>query len=194
MKCILCESYTFAHICSQCQHTFLSPSFYKRKLSNGIDVISFYKYEEIKELLFTKHTDRGFYIYTILAQLSFKKFAEEFHTKEKYISLAVDDTIQSGYSHTAILNHHLKTYNIQPLFNQLRAQNSVSYSGQTKLFRQENPRNFQLKKLKKENIILVDDIITTGSTLSQACAEVQKQNKEVSFCLSLTDVSLKESF
>jgi len=191
MKCILCESYAFTHICSTCQANFLSPSLYKRKLSNGIDVISFYNYEEIKELLFTKHTDLGFYIYNILAELSFKKFAQEFHTKEKYISLAVDDTSKSGYSHTAILNHSLKTYNIKPLYNKLRAKNSVSYSGKSKLFRQENPRDFQLKKLRSDNIILVDDIVTTGETLTQACAKVEEQGKTVSFCLTLTDVSLK---
>jgi len=191
MKCILCESYSFTHICPTCRTNFLSPSFYKRKLPNGIDVFSFYKYEEIKELLFTKHTDIGFYVYNILAKLSFEKFAREFETKEKYISLAIDDTAKSGYSHTAVLNKQLRTYNIRPLYNQLRARNSVSYSGKSKLFRQENPRDFELKKLRSDNIILVDDIVTTGETLSQACAKVEEQGKTVSFCLTLTDVRLK---
>ena len=191
MKCMLCENYSLTHICSSCQINFLTPSIYKRKLPNGIDVLSFYKYEDIKELLFTKHTNIGFYIYTILATLSFKKFAEEFHTKERYIALAVDDTCKHGYSHTAILNHSLKSYNIKPLYNKLRSKNSVSYSGKSRQFRQENPRDFRLKKLKQNNIILIDDIITTGSTLSQACAKVKEQQKEVCFCLTLTDVSLK---
>ena len=124
-----------------------------------------------------------------MAELSFKKFSQEFHTKEKYISLAVDDTSKSGYSHTAILNRSLKTYNIKPLYNKLRAKNSVSYSGKSKRFRQENPRDFQLKRLKSDNIILVDDIVTTGETLTQACAKIQEQGKAVSFCLTLTDVS-----
>lgn len=189
MKCILCENYSLTHICFTCQTNFLSPSLYKRKLSNGVTVISFYNYEEIKELLFTKHTDIGFYIYNILAELSFHKFSRDFHTKEKYISLSVDDTIKSGYSHTAILNHALKTYNIKPLYNKLRAKNSVSYSGKSKLFRQENPRDFQLKKLRGDNIILVDDIVTTGETLTQACAKIKEQGKTVSFCLTLADVS-----
>jgi len=108
MKCILCENYSLTHICKNCQTTFLTPSFYKRTLTNNITVISFYKYEEINELLFTKHTDLGFYIYSILAQLSFQKFAKEFHTKEKYVSIGVDDTAKNGYSHTAILNHALR--------------------------------------------------------------------------------------
>ncbi|HIP54711.1 MAG TPA: ComF family protein [Sulfurimonas autotrophica] len=191
MKCILCESYTFAHICKTCQKSFLSPSFFQRKLPGDINVISFYRYEEIKELLFTKHTDLGFSIYTLLAKLSFTQFAQEFHTKENYISLAIDDTIKSGYSHTAILNKSLKTYNINPLFNKIRARNSISYSGKSKTFREQNPRDFQVKKLTSDNIILVDDIVTTGQTLIQACNKINEQGKSVSFCLVLADVSLK---
>ncbi|WP_457744357.1 ComF family protein [Sulfurimonas sp.] len=191
MKCILCENYSLTHICFNCQKIFLTPSIYKRKLNNNIEVISFYKYKEIKELLFTKHTDLGFYIYKILADLSFKKFAQEFHTKEKYVSIAIDDTITSGYSHTAILNHALSTYNIKPIFNKLQAQNRVSYSGKSKIFRMQNPRNFRLKKFKQNNIILVDDIITTGATLTQAIHCLHQKNKNVAFCLTLTDVSVK---
>lgn len=191
MKCIVCERYAFTHVCNKCQTDFLSPSLYKRKLSNGVDVYSFYNYEMIKEFLFTKHTDIGFYIYRLLATLSMKKFAHEFHTKEHYVSLAIDDTVKHGYSHTAILNQALKSYNIKPLYNAIRANNTVSYSGKNRLFREENPRDFQMKHIKNENIILVDDIVTTGATLTQACAKVEEQDKSVSFCLTLTDVSLK---
>jgi competence protein ComFC len=191
MRCILCENYSFTHICSKCQTTFLAPAIYKRKLSGGTDVISFYRYEEIKELLFTKHTDIGFYIYNILADLSFKKFAEEFHTKEKYVSIGVDDNIRSGYSHTAILNNALKTYNIKPLFNKLKAKNDISYSGKTREFRMLNPRDFEVKSFKQKDVIIVDDIITTGATLTQAIQTLTQENKNVPFCLTLTDVSNK---
>lgn len=190
MKCILCENYSLTHVCPSCKTNFLHPSLYTRKLSNGIPVISFYKYNEIKELLFTKHTDLGFYVYNTLAELSFKKFAKEFHTKEKYVSIGVDDTVKSGYSHTAILNRHLKSYNIKPLFHKLRAQNPVSYSGKSRSFRVTNPRDFALKKFREKNVILVDDIVTTGTTLSEAIKILQGQKKEVSFCLTLTDVSI----
>lgn len=191
MKCILCENYSFSHVCSRCQTIFLTPAIYKRKLSDGTDVISFYKYEEIKELLFTKHTDIGFYIYNMLADLSFKKFAEEFHTKEKYVSIGVDDNIRSGYSHTAILNNALKTYNIKPLFNKLKAKNDISYSGKSREFRMLHPRNFELKHFKQKDVIVVDDIVTTGATLTEAIQVLTQQNKNVPFCLTLTDVSNK---
>ncbi len=190
MKCILCEKYSLTHICKDCQTNFLTPSIYKRKLPNNITVISFYKYSEIKKLLFTKHTDIGFYVYNILAKLSFKKFAEEFHTKEKYVSIAIDDNPKGGYSHTAILNHALKSYNIMPLHNKLRAQSTISYSGKTRAFREQNPRNFHLKNFKNPNVLLVDDIITTGTTLREAIKTLEKREKEVAFCLTLCDVSI----
>ncbi len=191
MRCLLCESLSFAHICSTCQETFLTPSIYKRKITNNIEVISFYKYGEIKDLLHTKHTDLGFYIYSILAQNSFSKFAKEFDFEQLVAAIPIDDKAKSGYSHTAILAKELKNKKIKPLYNKLRANNSISYSGKSREFRLLNPREFELKDFIYENIILVDDIITTGLTLSQAIKEAQKRGKEVLFCLTLADASLK---
>ena len=186
MRCMMCENFSFSHICTSCQEKFLQPSLYKRKLQNNIELISFYKYDDIKKLLHTKHTNIGFYIYNILAKLSFKKFAEEFHANENFVSIAVDDHVRSGYSHTAILNKHLHNYNIKPLFNKLRAKNKVSYSGKSKYFRKNNPRDFQIKEFQSKHIILVDDIVTTGFTLEQAINILGKE--KISFCLSLVDV------
>lgn len=188
---MLCESLSLAHICSTCQDRYLTPSLYKRKIDNTIEVISFYKYKEIKELLHTKHTDVGFYIYSILAKKSFKKFADTFEFPSLLYSLGIDDHAKSGYSHTAILNKELKCDSITPLYTKLRAKNRTSYSGKSREFRLLHPRNFTLKEFKGESIILVDDIITTGSTLSQAVQTMQKAKKEVLFCLTLADASLK---
>jgi len=189
MKCLLCESLSLSHICKHCQETFLAPSIYKRKILNNIEVISFYKYKDIKNLLHTKHTDIGYYIYKILAKNSFKKFAQEFNFTNRVSSVAIDDTVDSGYSHTAVLNNSLCSKNIKALSNKLRADNLVSYSGKSKEFRLLNPRNFKMRKIQATEIILVDDIITTGSTLSQAISCLESNKKEVLFCLTLADVS-----
>ena len=185
----MCENYSWHQICKNCQDLYLKPQIYKKKLDNGIDVISFYKYDEIKDLLFTKHTDLGYYIYKILANNSFKKFAEEFHTKERFVSIGIDDRVKQNYSHTAILNRSLKTYNIKPIFTKLHAQNEITYSSKSRAFRKANPRNFKFKNFKETNVILVDDIKTTGSTLLEASNLLQKHNKEIAFCLTLVDLS-----
>ena len=191
MKCMMCEILSLTHICNSCQETFLTPSIYKRKIYNNIEVISFYKYSEIKRLLHTKHTDLGFYIYSILAKKSFKKFADDFNFVNPVSSIAIDDNILNGYSHTAILNKELKSTYIEPLYNKLRANNRISYSGKSREFRLLNPRNFELNSFKESELILVDDIITTGSTLTQALQTMQQNKKEVLFCLTLADASLK---
>nr|WP_321266489.1 ComF family protein [uncultured Sulfurimonas sp.] len=191
MKCVLCESLSFTHICNYCQETFLTPSIYKRRILNNIEVISFYKYKDIKDLLHTKHTDIGYYIYTILAQNSLKNFAQNFEFSDAISSIAIDDNVKSGYSHTAILNKSLKSKYIQPEFHKLRAKNSVSYSGKSKEFRLMNPRDFVFEDVLNKDIIIVDDIITTGSTLSQAIYATNKSSKNALFCLTLADASVK---
>jgi competence protein ComFC len=188
---MMCENLSLTHICLSCQDTFLTPSIYKRKLSNNIEVISFYKYSEIKKLLHTKHTDLGFYIYSILAQNSFKKFTDDFKLESPITSIAIDDNILSGYSHTALLNKELKSKYIKPIHSKLRATNSISYSGKSREFRLLNPRDFELKNFKGNEVVLVDDIITTGSTLTQAIQTIERNKKEVLFCLTLADASLK---
>jgi competence protein ComFC len=85
------------------------------------------------------------------------------------------------------LNHALKSYNIQPLHRALRANSPLSYSGKSKQFRKENPRDFQLRTFKEKEVIVVDDIITTGTTLQEATKLLQANAKEVAFCLTLTD-------
>ncbi len=186
----MCESLSFTHICKSCQETFLQPKIFKRKIYANVDVISFYKYSDIKELLHTKHTDLGYYIYSILAKNSMVKFAKEFSFDTQVVSLAIDDNVKSGYSHTAILNNSLNSKFIKPLHSKLRANNDISYSGKSREFRMLNPRGFFIKKFDGDDVILVDDLITTGLTLTQAVQVLKKESKNVLFCLTLADAKL----
>jgi competence protein ComFC len=186
MKCLLCGKYSFFHICANCQKLYLAPSIYKRKVLD-IDVISFYKYSNIKDLIHTKHTDIGYYIYNILAKNSFLKFASEFRFDQNIASISIDDKVKDSYSHTAILNRYLKNNSITPYYSKLVAKNNISYSGKSKQFRLTNPRYFIYKPIKEKYIILVDDIITTGTTLAEAITKLKQFEKEVLFCLVLAD-------
>lgn len=168
----------------------MTPSIYRRKILNNIEVISFYKYKDIKDLLYTKHSDLGYYIYSILAKNSFKKFANTFEWQDSISAVAIDDNTKSGYSHTAILSKQLSSKIIQPEFAKLRAKNDISYAGKSKEFRMMNPRNFTFKPTKYRDIIVVDDIITTGSTLAQAITAISRYNQTPLFCLTLADASI----
>jgi len=190
MKCIICNNISYLHICKKCQNKYLQPSIYKRKIIGNTDVISFYKYSEIKDLILTKHTVLGYFVYNIIAQNSFKKFSQNFNYKHSIASIGIDDNAKNSYSHTAILNKALKSRYITPLYSKLRAKNQISYAGKTREFRFSNPRNFIFEDFKQNEVILVDDIITTGSTLTQALNLMQKQKKEVVFCLTIADVGL----
>ena len=187
MRCLVCESLSLKHICKTCQSELLSPSFFKRKILGKIPVYSFYKYQDIESLLLTKHTDLGHYIYTILAKNSFLPFAQNFEYNSNIASLSIDDHVQNGYSHTAVLNKALKSRWIKPHYAKIRAKNKIAYSGKDYQFRLLNPRDFQVAEFIDEDVILVDDVITTGLTLTQAVQALQKEGKNVLFCLTLAD-------
>jgi competence protein ComFC len=153
-------------------------------------VYSFYKYSDIEYLLHTKHTPLGFYMYSILANLAFKKFADSFTFETMVASLSIDDHTRSGYSHTALLNKALKSKSITPCYGKLHAKNRTTYSAKSYEFRRNNPRDFKYDYVNEHDIILVDDIITTGATLSEAAHCVQSQSQNLLFCLTLANAEL----
>ncbi len=187
MRCLICENISFSHICKICQKEYLTPKLYTRKILNNTPVYSFYKYKDIEDLLLTKHTNVGYYIFNILASIAFKKFAKNFYFEERTVSIAIDDNVRYGYSHTAILNKYLTCKSIKPRYNILKAKNCISYSGKSYQYRLDNPRQFTCKDFEEENVILVDDIITTGLTLTQAVNALHVKKKEVLFCLTIAD-------
>ncbi len=188
MRCMMCEALCFSHICKPCQDNYLQPSLYKRTIASNILVYSFYKYSDIENLLHTKHTPLGFYMYSILAKIAFKKFTDNFSFEGAIASLSIDDHAQSGYSHTALLNKTLKSKIIKPYYGKMLANNKTTYSGKSYEFRRNNPRDFNFLHVKESDIILVDDIITTGATLTEASNVIQSNNKNLLLCLTLASV------
>jgi len=187
MRCVACEKLSFSMICKRCQDRYFVPVFNKRELSKDFFVYSFYEYDVVKELLNSKYQFYGDKIYTILALLSFTKFAQYFDFIEVVDAIAIDDHTRHDFSHTAILTKHLKSNHIVPKINLLQAGNKLKYAGRSLLFRKQNPRNFTYKGLKNKNVILVDDIITTGTTLLEAKKCLEKGGCTVLFALTLSD-------
>jgi competence protein ComFC len=180
-----------AIFCKRCQERLLKPTVTKRTI-NGLAVYSFFKYQHIQDLLLTKHTPQGFKVYKALAKLSFRPFIENFIKKDsrKIHIVGVDENIKSGYSHVALLTHEMAYKNVKVLHGKLMAKNLVNYSGKKLQYRLENPRDFVYSGTRDIEVILVDDIITTGTTLKEAKQVLEKHGVDVLFALTLADVEV----
>lgn len=188
MRCIICEELSFHVVCKNCQKEII-PTFNKREIEKDFFVYSFFAYNDIAPLLHTKHQPCGVYVYKLLSQIAFGKFFDNFNLKANVVP--IDDRIKGGYSHTAVLANAIKSKTIKPLFGSLRARNKISYSGKSLSFRKQNPRNFKCKIKPCENIILMDDLVTTGTTLLEAKKVLKKMDLEPLFALTLANAKVK---
>ena len=175
MFCAFCKSFTLKTFCKTCSQILSEPSPVARELE-GFKIYSFYGYSEIKELIHSKHQMHGLFIYKNLAKFAFKKFAKSFSFPEQIYALPID-----------ILANELRAKNLKPIFHALHATSSVSYSGKDLKFRQNNPRNFKILKKITAPVILIDDIVTTGTTILEARDTLQKAGVDVLFALVLAD-------
>ena len=191
MRCLSCHNFTFQTFCKRCLQRLLQPSVTKR-VFNSLEVYSFFKYQHIEDLLLTKHTPQGYNIYRALAQISFKPFIENFieHDSREIYVLGVDEDVKYGYSHVALLTHEMRYKGVIVLHGKLMAQNDIHYSGKKLQYRLENPREFIYSGKKNIEVILVDDIVTTGTTLKEAKQVLEKSGIKVLFALTLADVEV----
>ncbi len=195
MRCLTCQSISFLIICKSCQEKFLTPKIKKRFLAKDFFVYSFYAFSEIESLLNSKYQKYGDEVYKILAKNSFKPFSQtylETYKNEKYFTaLGIDDYPMHGFSQSAILAKSLQNKYFKAKYGLLRAKTRVKYAGKSLEFRKANPRNFicKVNNIKnKSNIVLVDDIVTSGTTLLEAKQSLEKNSCKISFALSLADV------
>ena len=189
MRCYSCSKLSFRIICKTCISQLFTSSMSTRKVGT-LDVISFFKYSSLETLLHSKHKPEGYRIYKALAQMTMKPFIEEFVESDErdiYI-VGIDEYVKSGYAHVAVLSRAMKTKTSFPLHSSLMAQNRVHYSGKSLQFRLENPRDFVYKGKPDIDVILVDDIITTGITLQEAQKVLLSHGVNVLFALTLADV------
>lgn len=150
-------------------------------------VYYFYKYNEISDLIATKHRIFGHFVYERLGRICFREFAKNLEINEQIYAVPIDDNVRSGYSHTAILAKLSKSEKITPIFNVLRAQNHVKYAGKSLKFRRENPRKFKVCKQIDRPVILIDDIVTTGLSMLEAKKALEKRGVSVLCGIVLAD-------
>ncbi len=180
-KCLLCGCSSFKIVCEKCQDDYIKPKFKKRG-----DTVSFYDYDTVEFLVKYKYHRFGHRVYKILADKALKVFAGEI--KENFYIIPVDDNIKKGYSHTAVLAKSMKTSFLTPLYGVLYAKNSVHYAGKSLEFRLQHPRNFKYTGPSSIDVILVDDLLTTGLTLNEAEETLKKFNVKTALKVVLCDL------
>ncbi|KIM03946.1 MAG: phosphoribosyltransferase [Sulfurovum sp. AS07-7] len=188
MRCLSCQKISFRTFCKECQKSLLKPNITKRVVGT-LDVYSFYKYSTIETILLTKHTNLGYRVFSSIADITFKPFINEFVSNDsrKIYIVGIDEKVKNGYSHVALLTNSMKSKSSKVLHASLISSNNTTYSGKTLQFRLENPRNFVYRGKKDIDVILIDDIITTGTTLQEAQKVLQESGVNVLFALTLAD-------
>ncbi len=190
MRCLSCHKLSRSTFCRRCQTNLLKPSVTKRTFGS-LEVYSFFNYQHIEDLLLTKHTAQGYKLYKALAKLSFRPFIQTFmesDPREVYV-VGIDENVKSGYSHVALLTHEMRHKEVHVEHAKLMATNNrISYAGKTRQFRIDHPREFVYKGKRDIEVILVDDIVTTGTTLKEATQTLKREGVEVLFALTLASV------
>lgn len=188
MRCQLCLNLSWQPLCKNCLNTILTPNPSKRVLEDGLVVYSVYSYKDIKNLLHTKHTYYGAKVFSQITKHALLPLIKTFTCKDIY-SIPIDDHIRSGYSHSAVIARELRKH-LKPLYKSLRAKNHIRYSGKKLHVRQKEKRDFTLTCKENIDVVLIDDIVTTGATLKEANATCKEKNVRVAFAITLADSSL----
>jgi competence protein ComFC len=161
-----------------CQKNLLNPdSIYKQSI-DGLDIYSFYRYSEISTLIKSKYAVYGSRVLRILARNSLAYFPIP---KSAYL-IPIDDKVKNYFSHTAVL---VKAMNHQAIFGSLRASKDIQYAGKSLTFRKENPREFIYTSKKDIDVVLIDDVVTYGITLSEAKRVLSRSGVNVLFAITL---------
>lgn len=187
MRCLSCGGWSFAYLCRHCRQTLLRPQPGQRRLSGDLVVFSFYGYESIEPLLQAKYHPFGTRILRHLAHASLRPFFRDLVLEAPTALVAIDDQPGEWFSHTATLAHAGKNRHLPYRPARLHATSRVQYAGRDLAFRKAHPRNFSLKPFSETQAILIDDVITTGSTLKEATRVLEKNQKTVLFAVVLAD-------
>ena len=187
MRCIICYNFSFLIICNNCLSNIkITPRI--REL-DGFKVYSFYDFSEVSFLLSLKYEYIGSKVYSMLSQKVLSYTQNILNSDIRFYGVAIDDKVNNkGYSHSAILLSYLKKCNIIPMYNTLISTNNVDYAGKSLEFREKNPRNFVLKRnIYNKDIVLFDDIITTGLTIKEAIDTINNSGGNAHFAFVLSD-------
>jgi competence protein ComFC len=188
MRCLSCQKWSLSVICRRCHETLLQPTVSTRRIGT-MDVVSLYRYRTVAPFLLNKYHPAGYRLFRYFGRRQVAPFLEAFAEglDEPTLLLAIDERVAEGYAHTALLIRESRFGLLRPLHGALLARHPVRYAGRSLRFRLENPRDFLYRGPAGMPAILLDDVVTTGTTLSEARTLLAAHGVEVLFALTLAD-------
>jgi competence protein ComFC len=161
------------------------------KRVGNIDVISFFDYYLVSELVKSKYIISGYRFYKFVAKRFFQPFIKAYvssYKDKKIYIIGVDENVIRGYSNIALLTHYgSKNSGAKALHNVLKASNSIKYAGKSLEYRLKNPRDFKYLGPKNIDVILIDDVVTTGTTLQEASIVLKNSGVNIHFALTVAN-------
>ena len=192
MKCLSCNKLSVKPICKECAKIYLKPEMIEKKIGN-LKVISFFDYYLVSELVKSKYIVSGYRFYRYIAKKFFQPFLKAYSTsyngnKDKLHIIGVDENVLRGYSNVSILMHYgAKDTGLKVLHNVLKANKQIHYAGKSLEYRLNNPREFVYSGPKDIDVILIDDVVTTGTTLQEASLVLKKNGVNIHFALTVAN-------
>lgn len=197
-KCVVCGcSKSNGFLCKNCAKTItLLPGFAQTKIE-GVDVYSALLYDDILKTLIQNYKFKNnLNIKNVLADLLFDYFNKNLKGA-KFTVIPVPShknrVSKRGYNHINLVvkkfcaaanlpfrtNILFKTKDTHPHFDLNKKQRVKNIAG-----------SFAVKKenYRGENLLIVDDIITTGATLREVILEFKKEGVQNLVCLTLCKV------
>ncbi|MDR1451443.1 MAG: ComF family protein [Helicobacteraceae bacterium] len=184
MRCLLCLKPSLGYICRECDEAIKARP--RVHTLRDLEAITFYDYDDIAPLTYAKYYPFGAFALKRLAIKAFKPFFRDLKLENAAALIPIDDRLGAWYSHSAVLAKAGADGMVTPRFGRLRAQSKERYAGKTFAFRAAHPRRFAFKGFAEQNAILLDDLITTGTTLLEAAFTLEKNGKNPLFAVALT--------
>lgn len=182
MRCIVCESLSFRAVCGGCINTIIAPSI---RIVEDFKIYTFYIYSDIDFLMATKYSEIGSRVYSALSHAAATGFMETWNL-DGIVSVGIDCRPRRvSYSHVACIMRAFRKC-FSPLYGQLHAKNVVQYAGKSLKFRQENRRNLVFNAGECD-VVIIDDIITTGTSMLEARDVIKENGGNPLFGIALCD-------
>ena len=191
-KCLYCGRYG-NYICKECYNKLNNKSIFRKINNDYFDYVIFCSYYEgfIKKQIHNFKFHEKSFLYSYFLEFYLKNDKILYFLKKfdliTYVPMNYNKEIKRGYNQSKLLANELgKKLNIK-VINLL--EKSLEIKVQSTLSEKERENNVknafkfvEYNNIENKNIILVDDIFTTGSTV-RSCSKILKENNCNKICI-----------